>query len=100
MPAPIASRQPLSLGGTRIAHVVVKPAIVGFFDASMDGTELQLDRTSVGRESPLVHQTLEDVDVRGRWGLDIVAVQRRQQVLRSPSPDFTVEAGDVPVVFG
>lgn len=91
---------PYHLGGTRIAHLVVKPAIVSFFDASLDGTNLQLDQTSVGRASPLIDQTLQSADIRGKWGLDVVAVQRQKQVLRSPSPDFKVEAGDVLVVFG
>ena len=35
-----------------------------------------------------------------RAGRDVVAVQRANQVLPSPTPDFTVAAGDVLVVFG
>jgi len=91
---------PYRLGGTRLAHLVVKPAIVSFFDASLEGTDLQLDQTSVGSSSPLVTQTLGQSDVRKKWGLDVVAVQREATVHPSPQPDFRVEAGDVLVVFG
>ena len=91
---------PYHLGGTRIAHLVVKPAIVSFFDASLDGTDLQLDQTSVGATSPLNGHTLAQADVRGRWGLNIVAVQRKHEVHPSPEPNFTLLAGDVLVVFG
>lgn len=46
---------PYHLGGTRIAHLVVKPAIASFFDASLDETELQLDQ-GVGRERESVER--------------------------------------------
>ena len=91
---------PYQLGGTRIAHLVVKPAIVNFFDASLDGAEFQLDQTSVSPTSPLIDQTLAQSDVQQRRGLSVVAVQRAKRVLPSPAPDFTVAAGDVLVVFG
>ena len=91
---------PYRLGGTRLAHLVVKPAIVSFFDASLEGTDLQLDQTSVGASSPLVAHTLAQADVRTTWGLDVIAVQREAKVHRSPPADFRVEAGDVLVVFG
>ena len=91
---------PYHLGGTRIAHLVVKPAIVSFFDASLDGTDLQLDQTSVGTTSPLNGHTLAQADVRGRWGLNIVAVQRKKEVHPSPELSFTLLSGDVLVVFG
>ena len=91
---------PYRLGGTRLAHLVVKPAIVSFFDASLEGTDLQLDQTSVGASSPLVAHTLAEADVRNTWGLDVVAVQREAKVHPSPPADFRVEVGDVLVVFG
>ena len=91
---------PYHLGGTRIAHLVVKPAIVSFFDASLDGTDLQLDQASVGSASPLNGHTLAQADLGGRWGLNIVAVQRKSDVHPSPAPSFTLLSGDVLVVFG
>ena len=80
--------------------LVVKPAIVSFFDASLDGTDLQLDQASVGAASPLSGHTLAEADVGGKWGLNIVAVQRKTEVHPSPKPGFTLLAGDVLVVFG
>ena len=91
---------PYRLGGTRLAHLVVKPAIVSFFDASLDGTDLQLDQTSVGASSPLVARTLAEADVGKTCDLDVVAVQREAKVHPSPPADFRVEVGDVLVVFG
>ncbi len=91
---------PYHLGGARLAHLVVKPAIVNFFDASVDGSDLQLDQTSLGASNPLVGQTLAEANVRQRWGLGVVAVQRDGEVVANPPDDFTLQVGDVLVVFG
>jgi voltage-gated potassium channel len=91
---------PYHLGGARLAHLVVKPAIVSFFDASDDGSAMQLDQTSLGAESEVVGRTLAEANVQQRWGLGVVAVQRGTEVVSSPSPDFRLQQHDVLVVFG
>ena len=91
---------PYQLGGARLAHLVVKPAIVNFFDASVDGSALQLDQTSLGASSAVVGHTLAEANIRQRWGLGVVAVQRDDEVVASPPGDFRLQAGDVLVVFG
>ena len=91
---------PYHLGGARLAHLVVKPAIVNFFDASVDGSDLQLDQTSLGTDSVVVGLTLAEANMRQRWHLGVVAMQRGTEVVASPSADFRLQAGDVLVVFG
>ena len=92
---------PYQIGGNRLAHMVVKPTIVSFFDASLRGdTDLQLDQTVLRAASPLAGVSLAEADVRRRWGLGIVAVQRKGEVLQSPPADFVLAAGDVLIVFG
>lgn len=91
---------PYCLGGTRLAHLVVKPAIVSFFDASLEGTDFQLDQAAIGAASSLVAHTLAQAEVRKTWGVDVVAVQREAKVYQSPPSDFELEVGDVLVVFG
>ena len=86
------------MGGARLAHLVVKPAIVNFFDASVNGSDLQLDQTSLGTRSSVIGQTLGEANVRQRWGLGVVAVQRKDAVVANPLTDFVLQAGDV--VFG
>ena len=91
---------PYHLGGRRLAHLVVKPAILNFFDASVDGSDLQLDQTSLGTNSAVVGHTLAEANIRQRWGLGVVAEQRKGDVVASPPDDFRLQAGDVLVVFG
>ena len=81
-------------------HLVVKPAIVSFFDPSVDGSAMQLDQTSLGAKSEVVGRTLAEANVRQRWGLGVVAVQRGTEVMSSPPPDFRLRERDVLVVFG
>ena len=45
-------------------------------------------------------QTLAEANVRQRWGLGVVAVQRDGEVVANPPDDFTLQVGDVLVVFG
>ncbi len=91
---------PYHLGGARLAHLVVKPAIVNFFDASVDGSELQLDQTPIGEKNSVAGRTLAEANIRQRWGLSVVAVQRRDDVATSPPADFRLQVGDLLVVFG
>ncbi|MGE0392945.1 MAG: TrkA family potassium uptake protein [Vicinamibacterales bacterium] len=92
---------PYQIGGNRLAHMVVKPTIVSFFDASLRGdTELQLDQAVLREGGPITGKTLSEADVRRRWGLGVVAVQREGAVLQNPPSDFRLTAGDILIVFG
>lgn len=92
---------PFQIGGSRLAHMVVKPDIVTFFDASLRGdTDLQLDQCALRQGSPIAGHTLAQADIRRRWGLSVVAVQRQGQVMQSPPSEFTLHASDVLIVFG
>lgn len=44
--------------------------------------------------------TLAQADIRGRFGLSVIAVQRDEGITVSPSADFTIEQNDVLVVLG
>lgn len=92
---------PYQLGGTRLAHLVSKPAIVSFFDASLSkGEELQIDQVSVGATGPVTGRTLQEANLRQRWGIGVIAIQRAGKVIANPSSDVTLQEGDVLVVFG
>ena len=91
---------PYHLGGARLAHLVVKPAIVNFFDASVDGSELRARPDLARPNSSVVGKTLSEANVRQGWGLSVVAVQRGDDVVSSPPADFGLRSGDVLVVFG
>ena len=71
--------------------------------ATEEGAErriLQAGANRVVNPYQLGGTRLAAADVRQRWGLGVVAVQRDGEVVASPPADFTLRAGDVLVVFG
>jgi TrkA domain protein len=54
----------------------------------------------VGSESSLVGRSLSDCDVRQRTGTSVIAVQRGDETVANPPPDFELEAGDLVVALG
>jgi TrkA domain protein len=50
--------------------------------------------------SPLIGETIERADVGKQTGVTIVAVQRGEETIRSPSPDTELHEADTLVVIG
>lgn len=50
--------------------------------------------------SPLVHKTVMDAQINERFGITILAVQRKKQMLVDPSPDVMLEANDLLFLIG
>ncbi len=93
---------PYVLGGTRLAHLLVKPAVVDFLDGSVSpgGDALELQEVALHGSGPLVGKTLADTGLRRRFGVAVVAVKRGAELLPNPEATFTFAAGDVLVVLG
>lgn len=93
---------PYFLGGVRIAHLLVKPAVVDFLDISRTpgGEELDLEQVLLTPDGPLTGKTLSEASLRRQWGIAVVAVKRDAALLPNPEPDFSLRAGDVLVVLG
>lgn len=93
---------PYALGGTRLAHLLVKPAVVDFLDVSAapDAAQLELEEVRLGGADALSGRTLAQADLRRRFGIAVVAVKRGVDLLPNPEPGFAFAAGDVLVVLG
>ena len=50
--------------------------------------------------SSLVGQTLTQADLRGRFGVTVIAVKRGEELLVSPSSDLTLASGDLLAIVG
>ena len=93
---------PYHLGGVRLAHLLVKPAVVDFLDISgtPGGEELDLEQVLLTPQGPLTGKSLAETGLRRQWGIAVVAVKRNAQLLPNPEPDFVLAADDVLVVLG
>ena len=54
----------------------------------------------VRSESPLAGSTLGDADIRHETGVSVIAVQRGEETVSNPDPDFEFHPGDLLVGVG
>lgn len=94
---------PYQHGGVRLAHLLVKPAVVDFLDFSLGSAAkagLDVEQIRVEPSSPLANTTLAQADLRRRCGVGVVAVQRERQIFPNPEADLHLLPGDTLVVVG
>lgn len=94
---------PYVIGGTRMAHAILKPAVVDFIEIATAGgnVELAMEEIMVGRDSELEGKTLAASDIRQNLGIIIVAVKRAEGRMEfNPPPDLLMQSGDKLIVLG
>jgi voltage-gated potassium channel len=94
---------PQQLGGDRMASFVIHPHVVDFVDVVMhDGTlKFRLEELVVSAESTLAGGTLRSAHLRDRTGALVLAIRRPDGgFVTNPSPEDTIEAGDVLISVG
>jgi voltage-gated potassium channel len=94
---------PYQLGGVQMAATALRPAVVDFMRlaTSSDRIDLAAEQIEVAAAARLVGQTIKDANLRQRFGVIVVAIQRRAGHMEfNPSPDTPIAAGDQLVVLG
>ncbi len=95
---------PYSLGGRRLASLVLRPMVVEFLDVVMHSPDVELfmEEVEVGGSSAFVGATITDIKERCAAGANILALKKRgeDRVAASPPPDTTIGEGDMFVALG
>lgn len=94
---------PYSLGGRRIASMVLKPIVSDFLDTVMHGEdmELQLSELKISPSSPLSNRTVREADIRQRSGAMVLSIYRQNGVFDSDlHADTKIGDGDKLIVIG
>jgi voltage-gated potassium channel len=93
---------PYAIGGHRLAHLMLSPAVVDFFETALRrGNEaLNIEDLAIAAESPTVGRTLGTLDVRQATGATVLAVLRSGNPIVNPPADFTVQADDRLLALG
>ena len=94
---------PYHLGGLRIAHTILKPAVVDFIEfATRSGNiELQMEEITVKGSSHIVDRSLDQCGIRKDLGIIIVAIKRSTGEMRfNPTSTSIIKAGDTLVAMG
>ncbi|MFZ3063082.1 MAG: potassium channel protein [Actinomycetota bacterium] len=94
---------PYSLGGRRMASMLLKPVVGDFLDTVMHGEKLeyQLEEIKVGKDSPLRNLTIRECNIRERCGATILSIKRKSGRFDTDmTPETIIEEGDELVVIG
>jgi voltage-gated potassium channel len=93
---------PYQLGGQRLAHAILRPAVADFMELAAPGTgaEIDLEEVVVPSESSLIGTTLGALGERGVQ-VSVVAIKREADALAlNPTATMELRAGDRVVVVG
>lgn len=94
---------PQSIGGERMAALVMQPAVADFLDVVMhDGSlEFRLAEVVIAQRSPLAGLSLRDAHVRDRTGAMILAMRDELGNFRTnPPPEEVIDPGEVLIAIG
>lgn len=94
---------PYQIGAQHIAQSAISPAVVDFVQlaTSSENLELAMEEVTVGERSSLANRSILDSNLRQRFGVIIVAIQRQDRRMDfNPEPDASIRAGDTLVVLG
>jgi voltage-gated potassium channel len=94
---------PYFIGGLRIAHTILKPAVVDFIEfATKSGNiELQMEEIQVKESSPITDKALDECGIRKELGIIIVAIKRESGEMEfNPRSTSVIRKGDTLVAMG
>jgi voltage-gated potassium channel len=93
---------PYAIGGHRLAHLILSPAVVDFFETALRrGDEtLVIEDVAVAGAGPGVGRTLEALAVRQTTGASVLAVLREGTPIANPPPDLQLQGGDRLLALG
>jgi voltage-gated potassium channel len=94
---------PYSLGGRRIAQMLIRPNVVDFLDVVMhdESLELFLEDLTVGQGCTLDQCSIGEARIRKETGANILGLKRKEGgIIISPEASTVLYAGDVLVALG
>ncbi|MFZ4701074.1 MAG: potassium channel family protein [Candidatus Methylumidiphilus sp.] len=93
---------PYAIGGRRLAHLILSPAVVDFFDTVIkrDEQSLNLEGIKVPAGANVIGQSLASLDAQGRTGASILIILRDKNVLPNPDPETILCANDQLLALG
>ena len=94
---------PYHIGGLRMAHTVLKPAVVDFIEfATKSGNiDLQIQEVSIKQGSRLVNNSLDQCGIGRDLGIIIVAIKTQSGEMKfNPTFRTTIAEGDTLIAVG
>lgn len=93
---------PYSLGGKRMAVMMVRPLVTQYIDTVVHGeeVELRMEEFLIPRSSPLVGQSLRNAHIRDETGALVLAIHKSGKLETNPDPETVIQDGDVLLAIG
>lgn len=94
---------PYHIGGLRMAHTVLKPAVVDFIEfATKSGNfELQMEEIEIRENSALIGRTLDECGIGRDLGIIIVAIKEASGEMKfNPTFRTAIKKGDTLIALG
>jgi voltage-gated potassium channel len=94
---------PYQIGGMQIAQTALRPAVVDFVElaTSSENLELAMEEVTVAPGSGIAGRSILDANLRQRFGVIVVGIQRHDRRMEfNPEPTTAIHGGDKLVVLG
>jgi len=94
---------PYMIGAVQIAQTALRPAVVDFvaLATSSDNLDLAMEEIGIAAGSALANRSIVDANVRQRFGVIVVGIQRQSGTMEfNPEPEAVMRASDKLVVLG
>lgn len=94
---------PYQIGAAQMAQTALRPAVVEFIEiaTSSENLELAMEQVTIGKGSSLADRSLVEANIRQRFGVIVVSIQRAEGRMEfNPAPEAVMRVGDQLVVLG
>jgi voltage-gated potassium channel len=94
---------PYQIGAMQMAQTAIRPAVVDFVElaTSSENLDLSMEEIVIDGRSPLAGRSVLEGNIRQRFGVIVVGIQRHDKRMEfNPEPDTVINGGDKLVVLG
>jgi voltage-gated potassium channel len=94
---------PYQIGAVQIAQTALRPAVVDFvaLASNAEHADLSMEQIAITPRSSVASQSLLQANLRQRFGVIVVGIQRSDgRIEFNPSPETAIRGGDKLVVLG
>lgn len=81
--------------GKRIAHNIISNNVLDYLELSDEHSIVEIVASD-----RLVGNTIIDLDIRAKYGINIVAMKRGREIIVSPQADEQIQKADILIVIG
>ncbi len=81
--------------GNRVAHNLVSGNLIDYIELAPNYSIIE-----VVAKDDFADKTLRDIDLRAKYGINVIAVKRRSKIDVVPGADFCIARGDILVAMG